>query len=135
MAMVHDLAETRVSDHSYVQKVYVTADEERAAKDLFADTTISDLEKEILCEYEKRESIEAKIVKDADNLDVDLELKEMIDRGSQLAIKFLKERTFIPNDKLYTKTAKKLWHEIVKSDIHEWHTNANKWVKIKNAGK
>ena len=87
MALVHDIAEARVSDLSYVQKVYIKADEERAAADLFASTAISDYE-EILKEYEKRDSLEAKIVKDADNLDVDLELKEYEERGSRLPEKW-----------------------------------------------
>lgn len=83
MALVHDIAETRTSDLSYVQKVYVKADEERAADDMFKDTIFGDL-REVIKQYEKRDSIEAKIVKDADNLDVDLELKEIEELGSKL---------------------------------------------------
>src|SRR3989344_8535752 len=45
MALAHDVAETRVSDLSYVQKVYVTADEEKAADDIFQNTTVGDFRK------------------------------------------------------------------------------------------
>src|SRR3989344_828215 len=48
MVLVHDMAETRTSDLSYVQKSYVTADEERAAKDMFEGTILENLEKEVL---------------------------------------------------------------------------------------
>ena len=135
MVLVHDLAETRTSDLSYVQKVYVKADEERAAKEMFSGTVLQNLEEAVLKEYEERRSIEAKIVKDADNLDVELELKEFETRGSKLPVKWRTFRRKIRDEKLYTKSAKKLWDLIQKSDSENWHMNINKWVKIPNAGK
>ena len=135
MALLHDLAETRVSDLSYVQKVYVTADEDRAADDLFSGTILEDLRKEILAEYEARESIEARIVKDADNLDIDFELKEVEERGSQWPKKLAKTREMVRNEKLYTESAKKMWDALQGSDVASWHLSANKWHKIPDAGK
>jgi putative hydrolase of HD superfamily len=135
MALLHDLAETRVSDLSYVQKVYVTADEGRAADDLFSGTIIEDLRKEILKEYEERKSIEARIVKDADNLDIDFELKEVEERGSQWPKKLAKMREMVRDEKLYTESAKKMWDAIQKSDVSSWNLTANKWHKIPDAGK
>jgi putative hydrolase of HD superfamily len=135
MVLIHDMAETRVSDLSYVQKVYVNADEERAVKDMFEGTILADLERDILHEYEERKSIESKIVKDADNLDIDIELKELSTRGARLAKEWPKFRKMIRDKKLYTKSAKKLWDIIQKSDPHDWHVNINKWVKMPNAGK
>src|SRR3989344_695228 len=81
MALVQDVGKTRTSDLIYVQKVNVQADEKKAAADMFAGTIVSDYRK-VIDEYEKRDSIEAKIVKDADNLDIDLELKEIEELGS-----------------------------------------------------
>ncbi len=135
MVLVHDLAETRTSDLSYVQKVYVNADEERAAKDTFGGTLLEDLERNILKEYEERKTLEAKIVKDADNLDVDIELRELQWRGAILAKKWPKFRKMVRDEKLYTQSAKKFWDAIQKSDPHNWHENINKWVKIPSAGK
>ncbi len=135
MALVHDVPETRTSDHSYVQKVYVTADEERAANDMFKDTAFGDL-REILAKYETRDCIEAKIVKDADNLDVDLELKEIEELGSQLPKKWEKlNRRMVRDEKLYTESAKKIWDEIQQSDPSNWHRNMNKWITDPTAGK
>ena len=37
--------------------------------------------------------------------------------------------------KLYTKSARRLFREIQKSEPESWHLSANKWVKLKNAGR
>ena len=134
MALVHDLAETRCTDLSYVQKVYVDANEDMSADHLFQETSVSHF-REVLAEYEKRESIEAKIVKDADNLEVDIEIKELAQQGSQLPKKWEDNRRMVRDEKLYTETAKKMWDEIQESDVDSWHLSANKWKKIPDAGK
>ncbi|QQG38313.1 MAG: HD domain-containing protein [Candidatus Kaiserbacteria bacterium] len=134
MALLHDLAETRTADLAYVHKVYTKADDARAARDLLAGTSLDDFEA-IVVEYEKRSSIEAKIVKDADNLDIDLELRELEERGNRVAAKKQPLRKFVRDKKLYTKTAKSMWDEIQKSDPSSWHLATNKWLKIPSAGK
>lgn len=134
MALIHDGAEARVSDHSYVQKVYVQADEDSAAKDMLQGTAVADFQ-DILREYAARQSLEAKIVKDADNLDIDLELKELEERGSRLPAKWIATRKMVRNEKLYTKSAKELWDQIQTSDVSSWHQMTNKWLRIPDAGK
>lgn len=134
MVMVHDLSETRTGDGNYTHKVYVKTDDERAARDTLAGTSLSDLFG-VLKEYEARESMEAKIVKDADNLDVDIELRELEERGSRLPAKWKKFRRLVRDKKLYTKSAKRLWDSLQKSNPASWHLAANKWLKVKNAGK
>ena len=135
MALVHDMAETRVSYHSYVQKVYVQADEHSAANDLFAGTSFEDLNTDTLKEYEERQCIEAKIVKDADNLDVDLEMRELEQKGSKLPSKWMENRALVRNEKLYTESAKKLWDSLNEVDVDSWHMETNKWNRIPDAGK
>lgn len=134
MALVHDIPETRVSDLSYVQKVYVQADEQRAARDLFTGTSLADLT-ELFEMFERRDTIEAKIVKDADNLDIDLELKELENLGHTLPAKWRTVRRKVRDEKLYTQTAKQLWDEIQTADPDHWHLLTNKWFKIPNAGR
>ena len=134
MALVHDVEETRTTDLSYIQKVYVKADDERAAKDLFEGTALVGFY-QVFEEYKGRKSLEAKIVKDADNLEVDMELKELEERGSQLPKKWLAVRRMIRDEKLYTQSAKEMWDEIQKADVASWHLVANKWLKIPEAGK
>lgn len=133
MALVHDLAETRTSDHSYVQKVYVTTDEDRALHDILTGTALEDL-LSIAQQYHKRQNIEAKIVKDADNLDVDLELKELEEQGHQLPKKWRGFRAQV-RKKLYTASAKQVWKQIQTSDPANWHLKTNKWLRLPNAGR
>ena len=134
MALVHDLPETRTADLAYVHKVYSKTDEASAARDLFAGTAFEDLE-EVLTKYEKRDSIEAKIVKDADNLDIDIELKEYEEQGHKLPAKWRKMRKFVRDEKLYTKTAKSLWDQLQRANVAQWHMEANKWKKMPRAGR
>ncbi len=134
MALAHDLPETRTADLAYVHKVYSKTDDTRAARDLFAATSFPDFEK-IHAKYEKRDSIEAKIVKDADNLDIDIELKEFEEQGHKLPAKWKTMRKFVRNKKLYTKSAKMLWDKLQKANVAQWHMEANKWKKLPNAGK
>ena len=134
MALAHDLPETRTADLAYVHKVYSQTDDARAARDLFAGTSFADFE-DIHARYEKRDTIEAKIVKDADNLDIDLELKEFEEQGHKLPAKWKTMRKFVRDKKLYTKTAKALWDKLQKANVAQWHMEANKWKKIPSAGK
>ena len=133
MALAHDIAETRVSDHSYVQKVYVQSDEARAVKDIFTGTALADFEP-LIAEYEARKSPEAKIVKDADNLDVDIELKELEEQGHRLPQKWINFRRMVRDTKLYTASAKQMWDELQAADPSSWHLAANKWLKVPSAG-
>lgn len=135
MALAHDLAESRTGDGNYTNKVYVTEHEEQAILDIFANTLLGDFPASVLREYKERKSPEARIVKDADNLDVDLELKELEERGHQMPKKWRTFRRFVRDKKLYTKSAKKLWDEIQKADVSRWHLTSNKWLKVKSAGK
>src|SRR3989338_5210105 len=107
MALIHDLAEARTADLAYVHKVYTKSDDARAARDQFAGTIFADLE-DMLKEYEKRDSKEAKVVKDADNLDIDLELRELMELGNEVAKKKQPLRKFVRDKKLNTKTAKNM---------------------------
>ncbi len=135
MALVHDIAETRTGDQNYIHKVYVDAKEDEAANHLFAGTSLQDLRSDVLREYEERKSMEAKIVKDADNLDVDFELRELANQGSQMHKKWRKTRKLVRDKKLYTRAAKELWDMLDGVDVADWHLTANKWYRIPGAGK
>ena len=134
MALLHDIAETRTSDHTHLQKNYVQINEEKAADDIFKDTIVSDY-RDVLREYEDRQSIEAKIVKDADNLDIDLELKEFEDQGSKIPAKWAQNRRLVRDEKLYTESARKLWDAIQTSNPNDWHMKSNRWLDNPRAGK
>jgi putative hydrolase of HD superfamily len=135
LALVHDIGETRTGDHNYMQRVYVKSQEEKAAQHLFSKTSLEDFAQALLQEYEGRASLEAQIVKDADNLDIDLELRELANQGSQMLTKWHKTRQLVRDEKLYTQSARDLWDELDNVDVADWHLTANKWYKIPSAGK
>ncbi|MFH0853763.1 MAG: HD domain-containing protein [bacterium] len=121
MAMVHDVPESRTGDVHYISRIYTQRNEHGAIKDQLKNTQ---LEKEFIGlfeEYEKRESIEAKIVKDADIIDQELELQEQKYKGNKIKDVFDEKRQAILPNKLFTKTAQQLWQEIQSSNPHDWH--------------
>jgi len=131
MCLIHDVAESRTGDIAFMHRSYVTRHEELAEAHMFHDTALEKEAKALFKEYNERKSLEAKIVKDADNLDVDLELKELARIGDSAAIGYQKDhRMVVGLKKLYTQTAKQMWKEIQKTDINAWHKKlTNKWVK------
>lgn len=135
MALVHDIAESRTLDLSYIQRVYAETKDDKATKDIFSKTSLEDFNKDILREYEERKSLEAKIIKDADNLDIDLELRELEEKGSKLLKKWKVVRKMVRDKKLYTQSARDLWDALKEVDVADWHLTANKWFKIPKAGK
>ena len=121
MVLVHDIAESRAGDVDYLARQYVERNEELAIKDMLGGTSLEKEFYELWEEYETRTSIEAKIVKDADNLDVDFELAEQASKGSPLQGHWNENRTFVAGNKLYTDTAKKIFKQLADANPHEWH--------------
>ncbi|MFP4514735.1 MAG: HD domain-containing protein [Parcubacteria group bacterium] len=124
MALVHDIVESRNSDVNYLSRMYTKRDDKGAIDDILKDTSVEDEFLKIFNEYEDRQSIEAKIVKDADNLDVDMELQEQYVNGVKVKEDFqvIRDRVY---ETLFTETAKKMWKEIQDSNPHDWHLKAN----------
>ena len=120
MALVHDAGESRSGDVHYVSRQYTSRDEELAVEDIFSGTSLQKEIVELWKEYEERKTIEAKIVKDADNLDVEFELKEQEAKGENLR-KYWQDARQRVYKNLYTKSAKKMWQEIQSSNPHDWH--------------
>lgn len=122
LALVHDIGETRVPDTNYLTKIYSSRNESLAMTHMLKDTVLQKDFHDLYKEYSARSTLEAKIVKDADNLDVDFELSEMKAQGHTL--KKYWPRTRVRN-KLFTKTAKKIWEELQTATPHEWHIFAH----------
>jgi putative hydrolases of HD superfamily len=125
MALVHDITESRTGDVDYLSRQYAERNESKAINNIAKDTAF---EKELVTlwnEYENKKTLEAKIVKDADNLDVELELMEQKERGHAIGTIWTTQRKKLVYPKLYTASAKKLWNKIHKSKINDWHLNAD----------
>lgn len=120
MALVHDIAESRTGDADYLARQYVIRKEDEGLNDMLEGTSLREEFVALWHEYEQRECLEAKIVKDADNLDVDMELREQASQGHQLPEAWREARQSLVA-KLYTDTAKKMKLAILESDPHDWH--------------
>lgn len=125
LALVHDIAESRTGDVDYVSRQYTERKEEKAITDILKNTSLGEDFPKIWAEYEERKTLEAKIVKDADNLDVEMELAEQGSRGNPMPKKWHKMRSDVATSKLFvTKTGRELYRKILKSDPDGWHLNA-----------
>lgn len=120
MALLHDIAESRTGDVNYLSRQYTERNEDLAIADMLEDTALNEAFTELWREYEARETIEAKIVKDADNLDVDFELAEQARNGISLAADWDATRSEVGN-RLYTESARRLRERIYASNPHDWH--------------
>lgn len=121
MAIAHDIAESRTGDVDYLARQYVDRHEDKAIADMLDQTSLQAEFLALIEEYEKRESIESKIVKDADNLDVDLDLREQASTGHRIADEWESNRRYVGENKLFTKTAREMHKAIWEANPHDWH--------------
>lgn len=120
MAIVHDLDESRTGDTHLVSRRYSTRFSQKAIDDIFKATALNDSFITIFQEFEKCKTLEAKIVKDADNLDVDIETVEAKSRGGKIPRLWRKFRLMTYKD-FYTQSAKKIARTIERADPNDWH--------------
>lgn len=116
MCLLHDLAESRVSDLNYVHQKYVKKEEERAVEDLVKTLSFGEDMHETIKEYEERKTKEAILAKDADNIEWIISLKEQADIGNTRA----KDTMLNAVKRIRTENAKKIVQEILKTGSDEW---------------
>jgi len=116
MCLFHDLSEARCGDHNYVNKKYVEVDEESAVRDQVRGLPFNNEIKTLLNEFNSNDTLEASLSKDADQLDLILELKEQLDLGNPNAQDWL---TFAVR-RLHTESAKKMAKVALTTHSTEW---------------
>lgn len=116
MCLFHDLHEARTGDLNYVNKRYVSVDEVRAVQDLCKGLPFGDELISLIREFNRGETIEACLSRDADQLGLIVELKEQQDLGN----KYAKEWLHYALKRLRTENAKKMAQEILKTDCTDW---------------
>lgn len=121
LVLAHDIAESRTGDVDYLARQYTERNEKLAIQDMLTGTALEAEFYALWEEYEERASLESKIAKDADNLDVDFELAEQAAKGSLLQKHWQENREFVAKKKLYTSTAKKLFDQLASANPHAWH--------------
>jgi putative hydrolase of HD superfamily len=116
IAIFHDISEARISDLNYVHQKYNTRLEDKAHADIVASVPFGEELKKLIDEYEERETYESKIVKDADNLEFILSLKEQIDNGNAKASEWMPSAIA----RLKTDEGKKLAKVILQTRSDHW---------------
>lgn len=87
MAVFHDFHEARTGDLDKIAKFYMTRDQDKANRDIFAGVDEDLLA--TLNEYEKKELLEARIVYEANVIAFLVELKLLIEKGNTHAQEWL----------------------------------------------
>ena len=116
MCLFHDLPEARTGDHNYVNKKYVMVNEEKAILDQTRDLPFGDDIVLLTHEFNAANTLEARLAKDADQLDLILELKGQQDTGNPHA----KEWLLFALKRLCTQSGKALGREIMASKSDAW---------------
>jgi len=116
LCLFHDVPEARTGDLNYVNKKYVRADEARAVEDLARTLPFGDDYRSLHAEFTARQSREARLAHDADQLEMILALKEHKDLGNRYADEWFP----FSLQRLQTDVAKSLAETI-------WTTDSSRW--------
>lgn len=130
MCLFHDLPEARTGDLNYVNKKYVRADEGKAVEDLAKTVPFGGDIAALIQEFVDGRTEEARLARDADQLEMILALKEYKDLGNKYADEWLE----FSLKRLHTDTAKELAKTILETDSSLWWFNdkGDWWI---NGGK
>lgn len=133
MCLLHDLGEGRTSDLNYVHQKYGRLAEAQAIDDISQAVFFGPEIKSIYLEYEAKKSMEARLAKDADQLEWLATMREEESKGNKKA----KEWAIIAYKRLKTPVAKRLGKVILNTNPDEWWFNKkDKWfVDRKNKDK
>lgn len=127
MGLFHDLAEGRTGDQNYVSKKYVELDEEKVMDEISRSFPFGGEILDLYKEYEEKKTLEAKLAKDADQLELLMTLKEQMDLGNKRA----KLWTISGLKRIKTKEGKALAQVIMKTPADSWWVgdyNNSWWV-------
>jgi putative hydrolase of HD superfamily len=116
MCLVHDLPEAKTGDLNYVQKKYVTANENKAIKHIVNSLAFGAKLSELIAEFNERRTMESKLAHDADQLALILDLKTLSDIGYEPPKKWL---PFALN-RLETETGQELARSILEMEWDAW---------------
>ena len=116
MALFHDLPESRTGDINYVQRKYVEKDEKKAVQDIVRGLFFGSEIENFIEEFNEKETLEAKLANDADQLAFIADLKILQDKGAKktsMWIEAVKKR-------LVTEHGVSLANKITEADSDQW---------------
>ena len=120
LCLIHDFPEARTGDLNAVHKQYVTADDSKALEDATGGLFFGDKMTALIQEFEAGVTVEAKLARDADQLALILELKDLIDIGYE------PPKTWIQNviNRLQTETGQKIAAAVMQTGRDDWWLSA-----------
>jgi putative hydrolase of HD superfamily len=126
MCLFHDLHEARTGDHNYVNKRYVAVDEKKAASHMTRGLPFGREMSDLLDEFNTNDSLEARLARDADQLDLIFELKQQLDTGNPQARDWL----FFALKRLDTGFAKQMAQKMLSTNATDWwfDKDADWWI-------
>lgn len=116
LCLFHDLPEARTGDLNYVNKKYVAANETKAIDDLSKTLPFGGEIRELVLEFNEGKTEEARLARDADQLEMILALKEYKDLGNKYADEWLE----FSLKRLQTDAARELARTILETDSSLW---------------
>ncbi len=125
LCLFHDFHEARTGDLNYVNHQYNSANAEMAMHDALCGSGLEKAVMPLWEEQEKAVTLEAELSKDADQIDLILNLKKEADLGNPYALKWLDAAV----KRLRTKPGKDLAAKIAETDHTRWWYGAkdNRW--------
>lgn len=120
MCLVHDLPEARIGDLNYVQKQYVTADEQTALSECVKGLPFDADVVALLDEFNSGTTLEARLARDADQLSLIVDLKALKDLGYETPQQWLPH----VRHRLVTQTAVDLAAALVDTPSEDW------WMRL-----
>ncbi|MBI3576506.1 HD domain-containing protein [Candidatus Gottesmanbacteria bacterium] len=120
MAVFHDFHEARTGDLDKIAKFYMTRDQDKANRDIFAG--IDDELLATLTTYEKKETEEAKIVYEANVIAFLVELKLLLEKGNTHAKEWIDGNI----KRLRLPEAIALAQDLATSSSQDWWKNIRK---------
>lgn len=126
MCLLHDLPEARIGDLNAVWKKYVQDREEKAIADLAATLPFGKEMTDLLETFNRGETEEAKLARDADQIAFILELKALADIGYKTPGKWIDHVA----GRLKTETGKSLAHGILEGEWDDWWLKRHRPIPI-----
>src|SRR3989338_4307981 len=124
LSLIHDLGEGRTSDLNYIHQRYGRLAESKAIDDIAASVPFGEEIKEAYKEEQARETLEARLAKDADNLEWIATLREEEVKGN------IKARSWVVSavKRLKTNAGKVVGARLLKTHPDAWWFNEkDKW--------
>ncbi|MBA4320728.1 MAG: hypothetical protein C0412_20240 [Flavobacterium sp.] len=122
MSIFHDFHESRTGDLDKINKLYLTRNEQQANKDIF--TAIDPKLLNVVNEYEEKQTIEAKVVYEANIIALLVELKRLEENGNIHAREWIVKNS----SRLRLSESLKLTKSLLSTNTQNWWKQMRKTI-------